>query len=271
MPEPPPPTGGPSYPERQPRATGVHPYATPLGSLGAPPAGAARGGTHAGLADLDPWPPPAYAAPPPAAPQAGGGFWPWGLRGFADALEVVALALLMFVLVQGVAQNFVVDGASMEPTFRSGEMLIVNKLAYSEYGLGWVPGIGAGAWRPFGAPDSGDVIVFRYPYGAGRDFIKRIVGLPGQTVEVRDGLLFVDGASVDEPYLRDRPEYSYGPETVPPGHVFVLGDSRNNSYDSHQWGMLSQSKIIGRVELRYWPAGRAGAVGGEWTSPVAEP
>ena len=279
MPETPPPSGGSPDPVRPARVTGVHPYASPLGSLMAPPAPAPRGATHGGLGDLDPWPlpapaaAPASAAPPAAAaPRAQGGvFWPWGLRGFADALEVVALALLMFVLVQGVAQNFVVDGASMEPTFHSGEMLIVNKLAYSEYDLGWVPAIGGGPWRPFGAPDSGDVIVFRYPYGAGRDFIKRIVGLPGQTVEVRGGLLYVDGAAVDEPYLRDRPEYSYGPETVPPDHVFVLGDARNNSYDSHQWGMLDQSRIIGRVELRYWPAGRAGAVGGEWTPPAASP
>lgn len=269
MAETPPPSGGPPYPGRPTRATGVHPFASPLGSLAAP-----RGSTHSGLGDLDPWPPPEPSAAAPSAPPPraqGSAFWPWGLRGFADALEVVALALLMFVLVQGIAQNFVVDGASMEPTFRSGEMLIVNKLAYSEYDLGWVPVIGAAQWQPFGAPDSGDVIVFRYPYGAGRDFIKRIVGLPGQTVEVRGGLLYVDGAAVDEPYLRDRPGYAYGPETVPADHVFVLGDARNNSYDSHQWGMLDQEQIIGRVELRYWPAGRAGAVGGEWTPPVVSP
>ena len=221
--------------------------------------------SHVGIEDIDPWlPRPGDVARP--QPSALATLWPWGLRGLADTLEVVALALLMFILVRGVAQNFVVDGGSMEPTFSSGQMLIVNKLAYSEFDLGWIPAVGSDDWRPFGVLDVGDVIVFEFPHGQNRDFVKRVMGLPGQTVEVRDGQVFVDGVAFVEPYLTDLPRYQFGPATVPPGHVFVLGDSRNNSYDSHSWGMLDQSFIIGRVDLRYWPVDRAGLVGRETPS-----
>ncbi len=221
--------------------------------------------SHVGIEDIDPWlPRPGDAAR--RQPSALATLWPWGLRGLADTLEVVALALLMFILVRGVAQNFVVDGGSMEPTFSSGQMLIVNKLAYSEFDLGWVPAVGSDDWRPFGELDVGDVIVFEFPHGQGRDFVKRVMGLPGQTVEVRDGQVRIEGVALVEPYLTDLPRYQYGPETVPPGHVFVLGDARNNSYDSHSWGMLDQSFIIGRVDVRYWPVDRAGLVGRETPS-----
>ena len=219
--------------------------------------------SHVGLEDVDPWIPVAVAR---ERPSAAGALWPWGLRGLADTLEVVALALLMFVLVRGVAQNFVVDGGSMEPTFSNGQMLIVNKLAYSEFDLGWVPAVGSDDWRPFGVLEVGDVIVFEFPHGQDRDFVKRVIGLPGQTVEVTNGQVLVDGVALIEPYLIDLPRYTYGPETVPPDHVFVLGDARNNSYDSHSWGMLNQSFIIGRVDLRYWPVERAGLVGRETPS-----
>lgn len=219
--------------------------------------------SHVGLEDIDPWIPVPVARERPSAVAA---MWPWGLRGLADTLEVVALALLMFVLVRGVAQNFVVDGGSMEPTFSNGQMLIVNKLAYSEFDLGWVPAVGSDDWRPFGVLEVGDVIVFEFPHGQDRDFVKRVIGLPGQTVEVTNGQVLVDGVALVEPYLIDLPRYSYGPETVPPDHVFVLGDARNNSYDSHSWGMLNQSFIIGRVDVRYWPVERAGLVGRETPS-----
>ena len=242
------------------RAAGMHPSARRL----VPPP---LDQTHGGLDDLDPWIPDRTARPRRQSQVAT--LWPWGLRGVADSLEVVALALLMFILVRGVAQNFVVDGGSMEPTFSSGQMLIVNKLAYSEFDVGWVPSVGSENWRPFGEVEQGDVIVFRFPLGPSRDFIKRIVALPGQTVEVRDEQVIVDGVVLLEPYLDDLARYPYGPETVPGGHLFVLGDARNNSYDSHSWGMLDQSLIIGRVELRYWPVDRAGMVGRETPSAAA--
>jgi len=208
--------------------------------------------THQGLSDLDSWPPAA-----PAQPRRRSSF---GLAAMAEVLEVAALALLMFIAVRMVAQNFIVDGASMEPSFEHGQLLIVNKLAYDSFDLSWLPFSDNEDWTPFGEPRQGDVVVFRFPFDPDRDFIKRIIALPGQTVEVVDGLVRVDGAALEEPYLFEETLYNFGPATVPEGEVFVLGDNRNNSYDSHSWGMLDQDLIIGRAELRYWPFSEAGRV-----------
>jgi signal peptidase I len=207
--------------------------------------------THQGLAELEPWT--ASAAPPRRASS-------FGLAAIAEVLEVAALALLMFIAVRTVAQNFIVDGASMEPSFEHGQLLIVNKLAYDSFNLSWLPWTDNEDWTPFGDPQQGDVVVFRFPFDPDRDFIKRIIALPGQTVEVVDGQVFVEGALLDEPYLFEETLYNFGPATVPEGEVFVLGDNRNNSYDSHSWGMLDEDLIIGRAELRYWPFSAAGRI-----------
>lgn len=209
--------------------------------------------THDGLSDLDPW-------APAARPSWVRMLWPWGLAQVSETLEVIALAIIMFVAVRAVAQNFIVDGASMVPSFHNGELLIVNRLAYRTLDISWVPGVDDESWRPFGEPEIGDVIVFKFPRDPSRDFIKRVVALPGQTVEVREGTVYVDGVALDEPYITDPPAYAFGPETVPPGQLFVLGDNRNNSYDSHSWGMLEQSLIIGRADLRYWPLSEVGRI-----------
>jgi len=254
-------SGGPAIPRSLGDAADAFPPAAAPGRL--------QAGSHGGLDDIDPWIRPQRPVAEPPGQSVFAWLWPWGLQGLVETLEVVALALLMFVLVRGVVQNFVVDGGSMEPNFSSGEMLIVNKVAYSTWDLGWLPMIGSDAWQPFGEPSLGDVVVFRFPADPDRDFIKRIIALPGQTVEVRDQQVLADGVVLEESYLLDPPAYRFGPETVPAGHVFVLGDARNNSYDSHSWGMLDQELIIGRTELRYWPIGRAGRVGGE--EPVIRP
>jgi signal peptidase I len=212
----------------------------------------------------------AWGAPDEAMPQQGGGapptksgwtaVWPWGVHGLIETVEVLALALLMFLLVRSVAQNFVVDGGSMEPTFYNGEMLIVNKLAYRTFDVSWLPFTDKGDWRPFGTPQPGDVVVFKFPQDQNRDFIKRVVAVSGQTVEVRGGEVYVDGVIQNEPYLDQAPTYDYGPTMVPEGQIFVLGDNRNNSYDSHSWGLLDESLLIGRAELRYWPLDRVGRI-----------
>ena len=204
--------------------------------------------THQGLADVDPW--------PPAQSRRAS---PFGLHALAEVLEVAALALLMFIAVRTVAQKFIVDGESMQPSFEHGQLLIVNKLAYDSFDLSWLPWTDE-AWEPFGDPKPGDVVVFRFPFDPDRDFIKRIIAVPGQTVEIAHGEVFVDGALLEEPYLFEETLYNFGPATVPEGEVFVLGDNRNNSYDSHSWGMLDEDLIIGRAELRYWPFSAAGRV-----------
>lgn len=210
--------------------------------------------TQDGAAEHD-----AFGQEPPSEPPASS-VWPWGMHGLIETIEVLALALLMFLLVRSVAQNFVVDGGSMEPTFHNGEMLIVNKLAYKNFNLSWLPFTDKDDWRPFGAPQSGDVVVFKFPQDQNRDFIKRVIAIPGQTVEVRGGKVYLDGIQQNEPYLDQAPTYDYGPVTVPKGQLFVLGDNRNNSYDSHSWGLLDQSLLIGRAEFRYWPFGRIGRI-----------
>ena len=222
--------------------------------------------THGGLRDTDPWstptPRPADAADAPA-----GAVTPparrasaFGLGALGEVLEVVALALIMFVAVRSVAQNFIVDGGSMLPNLSDGQLLIVNKLAYRTFDFSWLPGVENDDWRPFGDPQAGDVVVFRFPQNPERDFIKRVIALPGQTVEVINDELLIDGVRVDEPYLSDPPGYRFGPETVPEGQLFVLGDNRNNSYDSHSWGMLDRDLIIGRADLTYWPISEAGTI-----------
>lgn len=207
--------------------------------------------SHGGLADVDPW-----LHAPVARRRSLPRFL--GMGAASEVLEVIALALLMFVAVRFVVQNFVVDGASMRPMFAHGDLLIVNKLAYRTFDVSWLPWSDDDQWQPFGDPAPGDVVVFHFSNN--RDFIKRVVGVPGQTVEVRDGLLRVDGAVIDEPYVETPARYEFGPQVVPAGMMFVLGDNRNNSFDSHSWGMLARDQIVGRAELRYWPLGEFGRV-----------
>ena len=195
--------------------------------------------------------------------------WPWGVRGILESVEVLLLALVMFAFVRSIGQNFVVYGGSMEPTFHNGEMLIVNKIVYRTFDVSWLPWSDNADWRPFGAPRPGDVVVFQFPQNPSRDLIKRVIAVEGQTVEVRGGKLIIDGEVHPEPFLSQPPAYDYGPATVPSGQYFVLGDNRNNSYDSHAWGMLDDVFMIGRAELRYWPPERAGRVGNE--DPIPTP
>ena len=205
--------------------------------------------THGGLSDFDPW-----SEPGLSAVSARKRAWPFGLDMAAEVLEVIALALLMFMAVRFVAQNFIVDGSSMDPTFVDGDLLIVNKLAYQSFNLSWLPGTDNAAWRPFGEPEPGDVVVFRFPQNQNRDFIKRVIAVPGQSVEVREGVVHIDGVAMAEPYIATNAGgYDFGPEFVPEGYLFVLGDNRENSYDSHSWGLLERDLLIGRAELRYWP------------------
>ncbi len=148
----------------------------------------------------------------------------------------------------------------MDPVLHNGQYLIVNKAIYTRIDLGPVsrfipfydPGDDSVRYL-FRSPRRGDVVVFRFPNNPDRDFIKRIIGEPGDTVEVKGGYVYIDGAPLDEPYISNKPTYTYGPTEVPPNHYFVLGDNRNNSYDSHVWGFLPEENIIGQAWLSYWP------------------
>ena len=153
-----------------------------------------------------------------------------------DVLETALLTLVIFLGVRLGVQNFRVEGFSMQPTLQSNQYLLVNKVAYM-----------------VGEPERGDIVVFRLPQDPKRDLIKRIVALPGEEVEVRGGVVYIDGKPLEEPYIRDKPLYFFSKKKVPDGEFFVLGDNRNNSFDSHVWDFLPREYLIGKAWVSYWP------------------
>lgn len=153
-----------------------------------------------------------------------------------ETLETVILAVLIFLVIRVVVQNYRIQGQSMEPNFQDGQYLLVNKLAYR-----------------LGEYSRGDVIVFRYPNDPSKDYIKRVVGLPGDTVEIRDGVLYVNGEAANEPYNHFPMVRNIAPQTVEAGNLYVLGDNRPASSDTRSWGQLDQSFVIGKAWLAIWP------------------
>lgn len=158
-----------------------------------------------------------------------------------ELIESVAVAILLAVVIRlFILAPFYIPSGSMEPTLRIGDRIIVSKISYL-----------------FKEPQRGDVVVFRYPLDPSRDFVKRLVGLPGETVSLRNGRLYINGQLVPEDYLpRDMKFADFGPVRVPTGYYFVLGDNRNNSDDSRVWGPLPRQNIIGKAVLVYWPPQR---------------
>ncbi len=173
----------------------------------------------------------------------------------------------------------------MDPSLHSDQYLLVNKAIYFRVNmdrihdfLPFVPG-GDDKRHLFRAPRRGDIIVFKFPQDPSRDFIKRVIGVPGDTVEVRDETVFINGAPLKEDYVLDTPNYTYGPKTVPPDSYFVLGDNRRNSFDSHAWGascgnqqqcdFVPEENIIGQAWLRYWPLDVLGFVNNKDIKPQA--
>jgi signal peptidase I len=206
-----------------------------------------------------------------------------------ELVETVILAALIFFAVKAVVQNFRVEGRSMQPSLQNEELLLVNKAIYFRVDMDkvarfvpFVDGDGDEDRHLFRAPRRGDVIVFKFHLAQTedeRDFIKRVIGVPGDTVEVKDGTVFINGAPLVEDYILNTPTYSYGPKTVPPGHYFVLGDNRRDSYDSHQWGanctpeqycdFVPEENIIGQAWVRYWPWDAFGLINNESIKPSA--
>lgn len=170
---------------------------------------------------------------------------PGSLRELAE-LFFLSLAVAVLI-VTFIAQPFVVDGTSMEPSLVDGERLIVDKMSYR-----------------VGAPARGDVVVFRFPADRRERFIKRVIGLPGETVSIRDGKVLVNGRALTEAYLADATFGEYGPVRVPRGRLFVLGDNRANSRDSRypEVGMVSDRDLVGKAVAAYWPLMLAGPLGG---------
>ncbi len=178
-----------------------------------------------------------------------------------ELFETAILALAIFSVLQISVQNFRVEGPSMEPTLVEGQHLLVNKLVFLRLDVGAaLPFLSDPESEPayvFRAPRRGDVVVFRYPIDPTRDFVKRVVGVPGDTVEIRRGEVFVNGEAIEEPYVVHRGSSHAEMVVVPEGSYYVLGDNRGASQDSREWGTVPAENIIGRWWLTYWPFGGA--------------
>ncbi len=159
-------------------------------------------------------------------------------RMFREILETVLIALILAFLVRTfVVESFLVDGRSMNTTLVHHERVFVNKLAYR-----------------IGSPQRGDIIVFRYPKDPSRDFIKRVIAVPGDEIEIRNGgTLYINGERVEEPYVSSPDSRGYILTTIEEGEYFVMGDNRSNSEDSRFFGMVPIGNIKGKAIMVYWP------------------
>ena len=161
---------------------------------------------------------------------------------------IVTAGILAFGIRTFVAEARYIPSGSMEPTLEINDRLIIEKMSYR-----------------FRSPERGDVVVFSpteklLQQNFKDAFIKRVIGLPGEKIQVKGGRVYVNDKPLREKYIEEEPQYDYGPVTVPEEQYLVLGDNRNNSYDSHYWGFVPKENLIGRAVVRFWPLDRAGSL-----------
>lgn len=162
---------------------------------------------------------------------------------FREFLITLILAVVVFFLLQTTIQTFVVVGVSMDPSLQDGQRLLVNKVVYYLH-----------------EPERGDVIVFQ-PFNDRRaDYIKRTIALPGDTVEVKKGAVYVNDSQLNEPYIKNPPNYTTEQQKIPGDNYFVLGDNRNNSDDSHNGWVVPRENIVGKAWLSIWPPDKWGLI-----------
>ncbi|MEC4816739.1 MAG: signal peptidase I, partial [Scytonema sp. PMC 1069.18] len=160
-------------------------------------------------------------------------------------IKTISLSLILALGIRTfVAEARYVPSGSMEPTIQPGDRLIVDKISYD-----------------FTSPQRGDIVVFNPTKTLQEDnfhdaFIKRVIGLPGDKVEVTNGKVYINGLPIKENYIEAKPDYKWGPKTIPANSYLVLGDNRNDSFDSHYWGFVPRNKIIGRAIFFFWPLNR---------------
>jgi signal peptidase I len=164
------------------------------------------------------------------------------MKGYLKELLItVGLAVLIFLLLRTIIQSSEVFDISMQPTLVEGQRLIVIKTLYT--------------------PQRGDIIVLYPPTETTRQYVKRLIGLPGDTVEIKNNLVYVNGVALKEPYIKAAPAYVMAAKTLPPDAYFVLGDNRNNSTDSHFGWTVTRENIVGKAWLRFWPLSKFGGPG----------
>ena len=186
-------------------------------------------------------------------------------RAGREIIEAVLLAVVVFMLLQATVRNFKVDGSSMDPTLENGQFLLVNRLVYTRIDMGRLSNI-IPFWQTdedsvryaIHPPERGEVVVFQFPDpvkdNPKKDFVKRVIGLPGETVEVKDGVPYVNGIVLDEPYLLHKDMSNRDGVGLGDGEYYVMGDNRNHSNDSRAWGAVPAENIRGKVWMVYWPA-----------------
>lgn len=177
----------------------------------------------------------------PVAPKQPAAIWVL-LR---ELVETIVLSLIIFLLIRQVIQNYRIESHSMQPNFYEGQFILVNKLAFK-----------------LGEPERGEVIVFHNPNNVEEDYIKRVIGLPGDTIEIRDQAVYINGEVLTEPYQINpfAPGEYFPPTLVEPDTLFVMGDNRNNSSDSRRIGAIPEELIVGQAWLRVWPMDKWGVI-----------
>lgn len=163
-----------------------------------------------------------------------------------EILDLVVLIGAIYALVNLATVRFIVQGPSMQPTFEENQFLIVSRVNYL-----------------LGKPERGDIIVFHYPGNIDEDYIKRVIGVPGDTIEIRETQVYVNDAMLDEPYINEPCRPAQCPDstrTLGPDEYWVMGDNRNRSSDSRSFGPILREHIVGEVLIRYWPPSNWGIV-----------
>ncbi|MFW6174650.1 MAG: signal peptidase I [Chloroflexota bacterium] len=180
---------------------------------------------------------------------------------FRDLAETVITAVLIFIVLQIATQTFRVEGTSMHPTLENGQHVMVNKFVYagaSDGVAGDLLRVATGTDEDsrayvFHGPQRGDIIVFHPPTSEREDFVKRVIGVPGDVVDIRGGTVYVNGRALDEEFPVTEDGIQDFPLEVTDGHFFVLGDNRPRSNDSRSWGLVPAENVVGRVWFTYWP------------------
>ena len=177
-----------------------------------------------------------------------------------DIIEALVLVVVVFMLLQTTVRNFKVDGSSMDPTLEHGQYLLVNRLLYQRIDLDRLSKI-VPFWQArdqssryaIRAPKRGEIIVFQFPRDPSKDFVKRVVGLPGEVIEMKDGRVIVDGVVLEEPYLTAKDRSDKDQVKLGEDEYYVLGDNRTHSNDSRSWGPVPEANLRGKVWMVYWP------------------
>ena len=161
-----------------------------------------------------------------------------------EILWILILCVIIFGVLHATIQTYKIEQACMLPNIEPGQWLVINKVVYR-----------------FHPPERGDIIILRPPPNPdGIPYIKRVIGLPGETLEIKDGATYINGLLLEEPYINGPMYQPFGPKTITPNHYFVMGDNRNGAIDSRVWGLLPRENVIGKAWLCYWPVSKWGAV-----------